>query len=71
MKKTVVEVRNVSKSFGTVNVLRNVSFDVLDGEVACIIGPSGAGKSTALRCINRLETHSRGTLYVHGRPLGY
>jgi len=71
MKKTVVEVRNVSKSFGTVNVLRNVSFDVLDGEVACIIGPSGAGKSTALRCINRLETQSRGMIYVDGQPMGY
>lgn len=71
MKNTVVEIKNVSKSFGLISVLKNVSFNVMDGEVACIIGPSGAGKSTALRCINRLETQSSGMIYVDGRPVGY
>lgn len=71
MKKKVVQVRNITKSFGTIDVLKNVSFDVMDGEVACIIGPSGAGKSTALRCINRLETQSSGMIYVDGQPMGY
>jgi polar amino acid transport system ATP-binding protein len=71
MRKTVVEVKNVSKHYGAINVLKNVSFDVLDGEVACIIGPSGAGKSTALRCINRLEAQSSGMIYVDGQPMGY
>jgi polar amino acid transport system ATP-binding protein len=71
MKSQIVEVRNVTKSFGAIEVLKNVSFDVRESEVACIIGPSGAGKSTALRCINRLETQSSGMIFVSGQPMGY
>lgn len=71
MNRKIVEVRNLSKSYGALNVLRNVSFDVHVGEVACIIGPSGAGKSTLLRCINRLETQSSGMVFVSGDPIGY
>ncbi len=71
MSEKIVEVRNLSKSYGSLNVLRNVSFNVRVGEVACIIGPSGAGKSTLLRCINRLETQSSGMVFVSGDPIGY
>lgn len=71
MRKKIVQVCNVSKSYGTTEVLKNINFDVHDGEVACIIGPSGAGKSTILRCINRLETQSEGMIFVSGQPVGY
>lgn len=71
MKNKIVELKALSKSFGAIDVLKNVNFDVMDGEVACIIGPSGAGKSTALRCINRLEKQSGGMVYVNGQPMGY
>lgn len=63
----VVEVRNLDKFYGTNQVLRNINFDVYEGEVLVICGPSGAGKSTLLRCINRLENFDRGTVKVLGR----
>ena len=59
-----VRVRGVSKSFGSVQALRNVNLDVWPGEVVLIIGPSGSGKSTLLRCINRLERPSSGEIWV-------
>ncbi|MAY63555.1 MAG: ectoine/hydroxyectoine ABC transporter ATP-binding protein EhuA [Rhizobiales bacterium] len=71
MNASIVEVRSVSKSYGEFPVLKNVSFEVADGEVACIIGPSGAGKSTILRCINRLEKQSSGMIFVSGDPIGF
>ncbi|MBM3597500.1 MAG: amino acid ABC transporter ATP-binding protein [Alphaproteobacteria bacterium] len=63
----VVELR---KSFGTLDVLRGVSFDVHRGNVVSMIGASGSGKSTLLRCINRLETPSAGEVYIDGEPMG-
>ncbi|HWA17899.1 MAG TPA: amino acid ABC transporter ATP-binding protein [Devosia sp.] len=62
-----VRLDNVHKSFGAVEVLRSVSFEVASGEVVAIIGRSGSGKSTALRCINRLEKIQSGTIEVCGR----
>jgi polar amino acid transport system ATP-binding protein len=62
----MISLRNVSKAFGTNQVLRDISFDVARGEVVCLIGPSGSGKSTVLRCINGLETHDGGTIAVDG-----
>jgi polar amino acid transport system ATP-binding protein len=62
-----VRLEDVHKSFGTVEVLRGVSFEVATGEVTAIIGRSGSGKSTALRCINRLETIQSGQIEVCGR----
>jgi len=59
-----VRLRGVSKSFGSVQALRNVNLDVWPGEVVLIIGPSGSGKSTLLRCINRLERPSSGEIWV-------
>ena len=60
----IVVLRDVHLSFGDVEVLKGVSFDVAKGGVACIIGPSGAGKSTVLRCINGLVPIQRGTIRV-------
>lgn len=60
----IVELRDVHKSFGAVQVLNGVSFKVDKGQVVAIIGRSGSGKSTALRCINRLERINRGEIVV-------
>jgi len=62
----VVSLRDVHKRFGSVEVLKGVSFDVQRGEVTAIIGRSGSGKSTALRCIDRLEIIDRGEITVCG-----
>ncbi|MGH6860431.1 MAG: amino acid ABC transporter ATP-binding protein [Phyllobacterium sp.] len=63
---TVVALRNVRKSFGSLEVLHDVSFVVNKGEVTTIIGRSGSGKSTALRCIDRLEKIDSGEIEVCG-----
>ncbi len=63
---SIIELRNVRKSFGQHEVIHDVSFAVEKGEVVCIIGPSGSGKSTLLRCINGLETYQGGEIVVHG-----
>ena len=62
----IIRIDNVSKHFGSVQALREVSLDICAGEVVVIIGPSGSGKSTLLRCINRLEADQRGDIYVDG-----
>ncbi|QYJ16730.1 Glutamine transport ATP-binding protein GlnQ [Rubrobacter xylanophilus DSM 9941] len=63
---SIIEFRNVSKSFGDFEVLKDIDFSVEEGEVVVIIGPSGSGKSTLLRCINALEDISSGELVVDG-----
>jgi len=65
----VIELRDLHKSFGTLEVLRGVSLDVAQGEVVCVIGPSGSGKSTLLRCVNLLEEPTNGTVTVAGAEL--
>ena len=60
----LVRLRDVHKSFGSVEVLRGISFDVAKGEAVCIIGPSGSGKSTLLRCVNGLLPVNAGEIYV-------
>jgi polar amino acid transport system ATP-binding protein len=65
----VVELRQVHKSFGPVQVLQGVSFSVQRGEVVAVIGRSGSGKSTALRCINALETIQAGEIDVCGHAI--
>jgi polar amino acid transport system ATP-binding protein len=64
----LVKLEAIHKSFGRLQVLRDVSLEVRKGEVVCIIGPSGAGKSTLLRCVNHLEAIDSGTIYFDGRP---
>ena len=65
----MVSLRDVHKSFGDLEVLKGVSFDVMKGEVVCIIGPSGSGKSTLIRCINALNAIDRGSIKVEGREV--
>ena len=62
---------SVSKSFGSNEVLKDISLEVRRGEVLCLVGPSGSGKSTFLRCINHLERVSSGRLSVDGQLVGY
>jgi len=61
-----ISIQSLSKSFGTNEVLKDISLDVATGEVVCVIGPSGSGKSTLLRCVNLLETPTSGTVHVGG-----
>ncbi len=68
---SMVFARGVRKSYGQLEVLKGVDFDVPIGSVACIIGPSGSGKSTFLRCINHLEKLSGGILLVDSEFVGY
>jgi polar amino acid transport system ATP-binding protein len=66
---TILRLDRIDKSFGRLQVLRDVTLEVRKGEVVCIIGPSGAGKSTLLRCINHLEAVDSGTIYFEGEPV--
>jgi polar amino acid transport system ATP-binding protein len=65
-EQPIVSVKDVYKSFGELEVLKGISFDVMKGEVICIIGPSGSGKSTLIRCINALNDINSGSIKVHG-----
>ena len=62
----VIEIRDLHKYFGDLEVLKGIDFHVEEGEVVCIIGPSGSGKSTLLRCVNRLEEATSGTILIEG-----
>ena len=63
----ILEIRHLSKSFGSHQVLRDIDFTVNPGDVTSIIGASGSGKSTLLRCINLLETPTSGEILYHGK----
>jgi glutamine transport system ATP-binding protein len=64
-----VEIKNLKKSFGSLEVLKDINLSVEEGEVICVIGPSGSGKSTMLRCINALEEATSGTIFVDGNEI--
>ncbi|MGI6638539.1 MAG: amino acid ABC transporter ATP-binding protein [Desulfobulbus sp.] len=65
----MIHIRSLHKRFGGLEVLKGVDLHVKAGEVVCIIGPSGSGKSTVLRCINRLEEPSSGSIIVDGHDI--
>jgi polar amino acid transport system ATP-binding protein len=67
--EVVVDITGLKKSFGSLEVLKNVDLQVKRGEVVCVIGPSGSGKSTLLRCVNVLEEPSGGKVVVDGVEL--
>ncbi|MDD7013217.1 MAG: amino acid ABC transporter ATP-binding protein [Candidatus Treponema excrementipullorum] len=69
MAETIIQVENLSKSYGSLCVIKDISFSVQKGEVLGIIGPSGSGKSTLLRCITQLETVSDGSIRICGEDL--
>ena len=64
-----IHVSHLQKSFGKNEVLKDISVDIHEGEVVCVIGPSGSGKSTFLRCLNRLEESTGGTIIVDGNDI--
>ena len=65
----MINVENLSKNFGNLKVLKNISTTINKGEIISIIGPSGSGKSTFLRCINKLEEPTEGHIYIDGMDL--
>ncbi len=65
----IVEMKHVCKAFGPVEVLKDFSMQLAEGEKVVIIGPSGSGKSTVLRCINRLETIQGGQIFFEGQAI--
>jgi len=65
----MVSIKDLHKSFGSLEVLKGVSLDVMKGEVICIIGPSGSGKSTLIRCINALNDIQKGSILVEGQEV--
>ncbi len=68
-KNIIVQVENVQKSFGDLEVIKDISLSINKGEVLGIIGPSGSGKSTLLRCINQLETVTSGKITICGETM--
>ncbi|MCK6208377.1 amino acid ABC transporter ATP-binding protein [Bacillus infantis] len=66
---SVIQVNNLKKSFGELEVLKDISTEVKEQEVVCVVGPSGSGKSTFLRCLNKLEEITGGHVIVNGNDI--
>ena len=64
-----INVKNLKKSFGSLEVLKDISTDIYEGEVVVVIGPSGSGKSTFLRCLNKLEDATSGSIVIAGQDI--
>jgi polar amino acid transport system ATP-binding protein len=69
MTVPAIDIRDLYKSFGRLEVLKGIDFEVAEREVVCVIGPSGSGKSTLLRCVNRLEDPTSGTILIEGEDI--
>lgn len=67
----MIQLKNIEKNFGDLQVLKNVSLDVAEGDVMALVGPSGGGKSTLLRCINLLEIPTAGSVEIAGDRLEF
>lgn len=65
-EKPLIQVQNLGKKFGDLEVLKDINVDIYKGDVVCVIGPSGSGKSTFLRCLNRLEEPTGGHILFEG-----
>ncbi|MBN8209249.1 amino acid ABC transporter ATP-binding protein [Bacillus sp. NTK071] len=65
----MIQVKDLKKSFGDLEVLKNINTDVKEKEVVCVVGPSGSGKSTFLRCLNKLEEITGGSVIVNGHDI--
>jgi len=71
VSEVVIRAEFLCKSFGKLEVLKDISTDICKGEVVAILGPSGSGKSTFLRCMNLLERPTRGRIYFHAQDITY
>jgi len=68
-RKVQIHVENLKKNFGKLEVLKDISIDIMESEVVVLLGPSGSGKSTFLRCLNQLETATSGTIIIDGKNI--
>ena len=68
-KKVKVEARHLTKSFGSLKVLDDISFDVMKGEFLCIVGPTGCGKTTFLNCLTKIFDVTDGDILVDGKKI--
>ncbi|MFE5428676.1 amino acid ABC transporter ATP-binding protein [Peribacillus simplex] len=68
-QKEMIRIRNLTKSYGSLHVLKDIDMKVLDSDVVCLIGPSGSGKSTLLRCLNYLEKKDSGQILIEGTEI--
>lgn len=69
MSETILEIKELKKSFGDNPILQGLSLQINKGEVVVILGPSGCGKSTLLRCLNGLENIQGGDILLHGQSI--
>jgi len=69
VSETVLNVEGLKKSYGKLDVLKDINCKIAEGEVVCVIGPSGSGKSTMLRCLNMLELPDGGRIELHGNEI--
>ena len=68
-REPLIQVQNLGKSFGNIEVLKDITVDIYKGDVVFVVGPSGSGKSTFLRCLNHLEEPTKGHIYFEGTDI--